>query len=172
MIPEEVLKAIKTKEEILRTYAKDQWLTEAKILQAMEEYASQFKGVGTKDEFESYVEKLRTESFAGWSEEAVHGYMTAIESVSHKYAELKGKDLVSSGKAVSSDIGDAPFKTCNSVEQKFHAVEFAGYWTIKTEPFYDAGKDILNAEDVGQEQAEHNANTITKLLNDYYAKGN
>ncbi len=38
-----------------------------------------------------------------------------------------------------------------------HAVEYAGYWHIQDEPFYDAGGSLLDAEYVGPEQAKANA---------------
>lgn len=56
------------------------------------------------------------------------------------------------------------------VEEKFHAVEFSGFWAIKTEPYYDAGEDILNADSVGEKEAEEYANLIVELLNKHYAK--
>jgi hypothetical protein len=58
----------------------------------------------------------------------------------------------------------------NDIVQKFHVVEFAGYFVIKTEPFYDAGQDILNAEDVGYDKAKENAELIVNLLNKHYGR--
>lgn len=51
--------------------------------------------------------------------------------------------------------------------EKFHAVEYSGYWSIQTNPYY-GGKNILNAEDVGEKDAEHFAKHIVKLLNKHY----
>jgi len=31
-----------------------------------------------------YIEKLEKQSFAGWSEDAIHGYLTAMRSVKEK----------------------------------------------------------------------------------------
>src|SRR5689334_21569093 len=55
-------------------------------------------------------------------------------------------------------------------DKKYFPVEFAGYWQIKTAPFYDSGEDILNAEDVGEEAAQKNAELISNLLNNHNAK--
>lgn len=50
------------------------------------------------------------------------------------------------------------------IAKKYHAVEYAGYWHIQDQPYY-GGKDLLNAEDVGVEEAAKNANMIESLLN-------
>jgi hypothetical protein len=54
-------------------------------------------------------------------------------------------------------------------QEKFHAVEYSGYWSIQTSPYY-GGKDILNAEKVGEVRAEAYANLIVKLLNEHHGK--
>jgi len=51
-----------------------------------------------------------------------------------------------------------------SKDEKCFAVEYAGWWRIQSAPHYGA-PDILNAEDVGEKQAEENANKIVDLLN-------
>jgi hypothetical protein len=44
-----------------------------------------------------------------------------------------------------------PSTSSNSIEE-YHAVEFAGYWQIKTQPFYEhAGKNVLDAEELGRQ---------------------
>lgn len=40
----------------------------------------------------------------------------------------------------------------------WYAVEYAGFWNLRTDNFYDVGKDVLNAEEVGSVQARKNAN--------------
>jgi hypothetical protein len=50
------------------------------------------------------------------------------------------------------------------MKDKWHVVEFAGWFHIMDEPFYDA-KDVLNAEDVGYEQAKYNADLLVNLHN-------
>lgn len=45
--------------------------------------------------------------------------------------------------------------------KQWHVVEFAGFFHLMDEPFYDA-KDVLNADDVGYEQAKFNAELASK----------
>ena len=49
--------------------------------------------------------------------------------------------------------------------KKYNAVAYANYWHIQDSPFY-GGKDWLNAEDVGEKQAEETAKRIENLLNE------
>jgi hypothetical protein len=79
------------------------------------------------------------------------------------------KDLLPSND--THDVSSVASHTCtssNSTEhtQQYFPVEFAGLWTIRTEPFYNA-KDILDEEDVGADQAEKNAIRIARLLDKY-----
>ncbi len=56
-------------------------------------------------------------------------------------------------------------------DEKFYAVEYAGFWNIQKQPGYESpesGTNILDAEQVGQEAAEYYANLIAKLLNEHY----
>lgn len=46
----------------------------------------------------------------------------------------------------------------NHSKAPWHAVEYAGFWTLRTDNHYDVGEDILNAEEVGEEKAKKNAN--------------
>lgn len=39
----------------------------------------------------------------------------------------------------------------------WHPVEYAGFWNIRTQPFYDDGVDVNNADDVGYVQSTINA---------------
>ncbi len=55
-----------------------------------------------------------------------------------------------------------------SENEKFHAVEYSGYWNIQSGSSY-RDKNILDAEQVGPEAAQRNAELIAKLLNEYYA---
>lgn len=41
-------------------------------------------------------------------------------------------------------------------EKKWHPIEFSGYWMIHDSPYYESN-DVLNAEHVGEVQAEENA---------------
>lgn len=52
----------------------------------------------------------------------------------------------------------------NKIVPKYHAVEYSGYWYIQESPFYGE-KNLLDAEDVGEEEAEKNAKQIADLLN-------
>jgi len=45
--------------------------------------------------------------------------------------------------------------------QKWHPVEMAGIWLLLNKPFYE-GKDVLNADHVGQENARRNAELAAK----------
>jgi hypothetical protein len=54
------------------------------------------------------------------------------------------------------------------IEKRIHPVAYCNFWTIQSGPYY-GDKDILNAEDVGEEEAEKNANLIANLLNEYYS---
>lgn len=75
------------------------------------------------------------------------------------------------GKMVISD--QSPTAPASSVEDKFHAVEYAGYWNIQTSPYYDDDhKNILDAESIGEKEAEQYANLIAELLNKHYANDN
>ncbi len=47
---------------------------------------------------------------------------------------------------------------------KYYAVNYSGFWVIQLEDYY-GGNNILNAEDVGEKQAEKNAEMIVDLLN-------
>lgn len=40
----------------------------------------------------------------------------------------------------------------------WYAVEYAGFWSLKTDNFYDAGEDVMDADSVGTEKARKNAN--------------
>ena len=42
------------------------------------------------------------------------------------------------------------------INKEWHAVEFAGTWMILDAPFYE-GKDVVNADNVGDIRAEKNA---------------
>jgi hypothetical protein len=52
---------------------------------------------------------------------------------------------------------------------RFFAVAYCNYWGIQIGQYY-GDKDILNAEDVGEKEAEDYANLIVKLLNAHYGK--
>jgi len=54
--------------------------------------------------------------------------------------------------------------TCPKNKPKYHVVEYAGFFKIQEGDKY-GDVDILNAEDVGYEQAKANAERIVKLLN-------
>lgn len=43
---------------------------------------------------------------------------------------------------------------------EWNAVEYAGFWIIKTENYYDSGYDVLSCEEVGEREAEANAKLI------------
>lgn len=45
--------------------------------------------------------------------------------------------------------------------QKWHPVEMAGIWMLLNKPFYE-GKDVLNADYVGEENARRNAELAAK----------
>lgn len=49
-------------------------------------------------------------------------------------------------------------------EAKYFAVEYAGFWHIQSGPYY-GDTDILDAEQVGEDEAEKNAMLIAELLN-------
>lgn len=51
---------------------------------------------------------------------------------------------------------------------KFYAVEYAGFWNIQNEEGYTEKANILDAENVGEKEAEKFANLIVKLLNKHY----
>lgn len=58
-------------------------------------------------------------------------------------------------------------------EEKFYAVEYAGFWHIQKTPYYESleeGTNILNAEEVGYRESEQYANLIAELLNKHYEK--
>lgn len=43
-------------------------------------------------------------------------------------------------------------------KEEWYAVEYAGYWELQTSPYYDAdGKNLLDAEAVGEKEAKANA---------------
>ncbi len=48
----------------------------------------------------------------------------------------------------------------------YFAVQYANYWAIQDGPFYE-DNEILDAEQVGEEQAEANAQFIVKACNSY-----
>lgn len=50
---------------------------------------------------------------------------------------------------------------------QFFAVEYAGYWMIQRSPHY-GGTDIVNAESVGEKEAEMFAKKIAELLTEWY----
>lgn len=52
-------------------------------------------------------------------------------------------------------------------EDKFYAVEYSGFWNIQTGPYY-TDKNILDAEVIGEKEAEQYANLIAELLNKHY----
>ena len=58
-------------------------------------------------------------------------------------------------------------KTYNQI--KYYAVQYAGFWNIQTESGY-GGKNILNSEEVGADEAELNAKRIAWLLNRFQDK--
>jgi hypothetical protein len=39
-----------------------------------------------------YIEELESESFDGWSEDTISGYLTACKSIAEKFIELTIKD--------------------------------------------------------------------------------
>jgi hypothetical protein len=43
--------------------------------------------------------------------------------------------------------------------KQWYPIEFAGTWMILDEPFYE-GKDVMNAENVGEIRAEKNAQLV------------
>ena len=53
-------------------------------------------------------------------------------------------------------------------KKTFFVVEYAGYFNIQTTPFYDTGKNILDADAVGYEEAKKYGELIENLLNKYY----
>lgn len=50
--------------------------------------------------------------------------------------------------------------------KKYYAVEYAGFWRIQEGRRYN-DLDILDAENVGAENAKNNAELIVKLLNEH-----
>ncbi len=52
---------------------------------------------------------------------------------------------------------------------EWFAVNYAGFWNIKNTPYYDIEIDLLNAEDVGEQEAEANAALIVKAVNNHFA---
>ncbi|MCW3466545.1 hypothetical protein [Chitinophaga nivalis] len=49
--------------------------------------------------------------------------------------------------------------------EPWYPVDYGLFIAIKDLPFYDAGNDLLNAEEVGQEQAENNAKLCAEAPN-------
>ncbi len=48
------------------------------------------------DGIERYIDELKIESFEGWTEEAVKGYLTACESIKQKVKEVKRSSILDS----------------------------------------------------------------------------
>lgn len=44
-----------------------------------------------------------------------------------------------------------------TTKEQWYVVEYGGFFRIQTEPYYDAGKNIMDAEVVGYETAKANA---------------
>lgn len=55
----------------------------------------------------------------------------------------------------------------NKVVPGFHAVQYANYFNIQPSPFY-GDNNILDAEDVGEDQAEMYAELLAKLLTEHF----
>ena len=41
------------------------------------------------EEIETYIDKLKSESFEGWTEDAINGYLTACESIKQKVKKIQ-----------------------------------------------------------------------------------
>ncbi len=54
--------------------------------------------------------------------------------------------------------------------EDWHVVEFAGYFCIMDEPYYEA-KNMLDAEHVGYDQAKENAELLVRLHNQFAGDG-
>jgi hypothetical protein len=44
------------------------------------------------DELQKYIDKLKSESFDGWTEDEIKGYLTACESIKMKIENIRNSD--------------------------------------------------------------------------------
>lgn len=96
----------------------------------------------------------------------------SITEAMHKVEESGASENLTNAVIKLSQARDLVYehyRTNNSNRKKFHVVEYAGYFNIQDTAFYDTGKNILNAEEIGYEEAKKYGELIEKLLNEYYA---
>ena len=48
------------------------------------------------EEIEHYIDKLKSESFEGWTEDEIKGYLTACESIKQKIKRVQTSEILDS----------------------------------------------------------------------------
>lgn len=95
---------------------------------------------------------------------AIYNAMQEVEKMPADIRLTKAVTFLSNAKGCVCDFIDGVEREPSDDKIIYHAVEYAGYWHIQTDPAY-GGDSILDAEHVGRDEAEKNAKLIARLLN-------